>query len=69
MGVIMRHSYLISLIALIPAASCARDEGPAPKEKIEAVTEITVYTFGQPQMLLPQEAAARTFEESRRGQQ
>jgi len=63
MGVIMRHSYLISLIALIPAASCARDEGPAPKEKIEAVTEITVYTFGQPQMLLPQEAAARTFEE------
>ena len=58
----MRHRHLVSLLALTFATACGSDDN-AGKGPDEAVSEITVYTFAQPQMLLPQEHAATTFEE------
>jgi multiple sugar transport system substrate-binding protein len=58
----MRHVHLSSLVALALAAACG---GEAATKEVtdQTVSEITVYTFGQPQMMPPHELAARTFEE------
>jgi multiple sugar transport system substrate-binding protein len=55
----MRHSSTVSLTALILATACGGD--PSESGAPEAITELTVYTFGQPQMMPPHELAARTF--------
>jgi multiple sugar transport system substrate-binding protein len=58
----MRHPRLVSLLALTIATACGGGD-EADVGSNEKVSEITVYTFGQPQMLLPQQLAAQTFEE------
>ncbi|HYJ10033.1 MAG TPA: extracellular solute-binding protein [Polyangiaceae bacterium] len=58
----MRHIPLVSLIALASTAACSADD-TAKNDTDETVSEITVYTFGQPQMMPPHELAARTFKE------
>jgi multiple sugar transport system substrate-binding protein len=58
----MRHVHPVSLLALILATACGSD-GKIDDGTNEIVSEITVYTFGQPQMMPPHELAARTFEE------
>jgi multiple sugar transport system substrate-binding protein len=57
----MRHLAVVSLTTLIFSAACGGE--PAGPSTAEGVSEITVYTFGQPQMMPPHELAARTFEE------
>jgi len=56
------HRRLVSLTALTLATACGA--GNTPSASTEKVSEITVYTFGQPQMMPPHELAARTFEET-----
>jgi multiple sugar transport system substrate-binding protein len=58
----MRNIHLTSLIALAFATACSGDDGGEGNTD-QTVSEITVYTFGQPQMMPPHELAARTFEE------
>jgi multiple sugar transport system substrate-binding protein len=57
----MRHVNLVSLSTLVFAIACRGDD-KAETGPNDTVTEITVYTFGQPQMMPPHELAAQTFE-------
>src|SRR3954469_2394173 len=62
--VLMRYSRSVSLLALTFVTACGGG-GDKPAEATKDVaSNITVYTFGQPQMLLPQQQAAKTFEET-----
>ncbi len=56
----MRHFSSVSLIALILATACGGD--PPAEGTPESLKELTVYTFGQPQMLHAHELAAPAFE-------
>jgi multiple sugar transport system substrate-binding protein len=59
----MRHVHFISLVALaLGANACGGNDDAATGPKDDA-SSLTVYTFGQPQMMPPHELAARTFEE------
>jgi multiple sugar transport system substrate-binding protein len=61
----MRHIHSVSMIALAAyATACGSEDPPAESTTAETVSEITVYTFGQPQMMPPHRLAARTFEEN-----
>jgi multiple sugar transport system substrate-binding protein len=58
----MRYVHFVSLAALTFATACGGDD-KADTGSNQTVSEITVYTFGQPQMMPPHTLAARTFEE------
>jgi multiple sugar transport system substrate-binding protein len=52
------------LVALAFATACSSSGGDKPDGGTnDAVSEITVYTFGQPQMMPPQQDAAKAFED------
>jgi multiple sugar transport system substrate-binding protein len=57
----MRHVNWVSLSTLVFAVACRSDDRAAP-DSDQPASEITVYTFGQPQMLHAHELAAETFE-------
>jgi multiple sugar transport system substrate-binding protein len=59
----MRHVQLISLVALAASAIACGGNDETGDGTNAAVSSLTVYTFGQPQMMPPHELAARTFEE------
>jgi multiple sugar transport system substrate-binding protein len=58
----MRRVYHMCLSTLALSSACSRSEG-VDSGANESVSEITVYTFGQPQMMPAHELAAQTFEE------
>jgi multiple sugar transport system substrate-binding protein len=59
----MRHIHLISLVALATCATACGGNNETSDGTTPEATSLTVYTFGQPQMMPPHELAARTFEE------
>jgi multiple sugar transport system substrate-binding protein len=59
----MRHVHFISLFTLAACAIACGDNGATGDPTNDSVSSLTVYTFGQPQMMPPHELAARTFEE------
>lgn len=57
-----KRSLIAPLLLALLAGGCSSKSSSKPEATADEVSEITVYTFGQPQMLLPQEDAARGFE-------